>query len=70
MLYPSIDSLLSKVSSKYLLVNIVAKRAKEMEKTEHYQMKDEEYRSAKDIGKSLEEVQKGLIHIKESKKIS
>jgi len=65
MLYPSIDSLLQKVSSKYLLVNLAAKRAKEMEETEHYQMKDEEYKSAKDIGKALEEVKKGLIHVKE-----
>lgn len=66
MLYPSIDSLLGKVSSKYLLVNLVAKRAKEMEETEHYQMKDEEYKSSKDIGKALEEVKKGLIHVKEN----
>ena len=40
MLYPSIDSLLQKVSSKYLLVNIAAKRTKEMEETDHYQMKE------------------------------
>lgn len=68
MLYPSIDSLLQKVSSKYLLVNLVAKRAKEMEKTEHYQMKDEEYKSTKDIGKALEEVKKGLIYVEEHEK--
>ncbi len=65
MLYPSIDSLLKKVNSKYLLVNIAAKRAKEMEKTEHYQIKENEYKSAKDIGKALEEIKQGLIHIKE-----
>lgn len=64
MLYPSIDSLLGKVSSKYLLVNLVAKRAKEMEKTDHYQMKDSEYKSSKNIGKALEEVKKGMIHLK------
>ena len=63
MLYPSIDSLLKKVSSKYLLVNIAAKRAKEMEKTEHYQIKETEYKAAKNIGKALEEVSKGLIHL-------
>lgn len=65
MLYPSIDSLLGKVSSKYLLVNLVAKRAKEMEETDHYQMKDSEYKSSKNIGKALEEVKKGMIHLKE-----
>ena len=32
MIYPSIDKLLVKVGSKYLLVNIVSKRVKEMEK--------------------------------------
>ena len=63
MLYPSIDSLLQKVSSKYLLVNIAAKRAHEMEKTEHYQIKEIEYKSAKNIGKALEEIKRGLIHI-------
>lgn len=68
MLYPSIDSLLQKVSSKYLLVNLVAKRAKEMEETDHYQLKDSEYKSSKDIGKALEEIQKGMIHLEEQEK--
>ena len=65
MLYPSIDSLLKMVGSKYQLVNIAAKRAKEMEETDHYQIKESEYKSAKNIGKALEEVNKGLIHIKD-----
>ncbi len=65
MLYPSIDSLLQKISSKYLLVNLAAKRAKEMEQTEHYQIKENEYKSAKNIGKALEEIKQGLIHVKE-----
>lgn len=65
MLYPSIDALLHKVSSKYLLVNLVAKRAKEMRKTSHYQIKENEYKSSKDIGKALEEINQGLINIKE-----
>ena len=65
MIYPSIDKLLNQVGSKYLLVNIVARRAKEMAVTNHYQMKDDEYSSHKDIGKALEEVSKELIHIKE-----
>ena len=65
MLYPSIDSLLKQVGSKYLLVNIAARRAKEIEETDHYQMKENDYKSSKNIGKALEEVQKGLIHIEE-----
>ena len=65
MLYPSIDKLLGQVGSKYLLVNIVAKRSKEMEETRHYQMKENEDKSNKDLGRSLEEISKNLIHIKE-----
>lgn len=65
MIYPSIDKLLTMVGSKYLLVNVVAKRAKEMIDTDHYQMKDSEYVSSKPIGKALEEVAKGLIKLKQ-----
>ena len=63
MIYPSIDKLLNKVGSKYLLVNIVAKRVKEMEETNHYQLKEKEYVSKKNIGKALEEISKDLIHL-------
>ena len=63
MIYPSIDKLLNQIGSKYLLVNVVAKRAKEMKETDHYQMKEHEYVSKKEIGKALEEVAKNLIHM-------
>jgi len=63
VIYPSIDKLLTKVGSKYLLVNLVSKRSKEMKETEHYQMKENEYKSKKNIGRALEEVNKDLIHI-------
>ena len=63
MIYPSIDKLLNAVGSKFLLVNIVSKRAKEMGETDYYQLNT--YKSYKNIGKSLEEISKGLIHIKE-----
>lgn len=63
MIYPSIDKLLNNVGSKFLLVNIISKRVKEMEQTEYYQLND--YKSSKNIGKALEEVSKGLINIKE-----
>jgi len=65
MIYPSIDKLLTKIGSKYLLVNLVSKRAKEMQETEYYQMKESEYVSSKEIGKALEEISKDLINIKE-----
>lgn len=61
MLYPSIDNLLGQVGSKYLLVNVVSRRAKEMKDTHHYQLKDNEYKSDKNIGKALEEISKNMI---------
>jgi DNA-directed RNA polymerase subunit omega len=64
MIYPSIDKLLNKVGSKYLLVNLVTKRVAEMNETGHYQLKDKEYVSHKNIGKALEEISKDLIHLK------
>ncbi len=65
MIYPSIDKLLNQVGSKYLLVNIVSARVKEMKDKNYYQMHDNEYQSKKDIGKALEEISKDLIKIKE-----
>ncbi len=64
MLYPSIDNLLSQIGSKYLLVNVVSKRLTQIKKTGHYQLEPSEYKSTKNIGKTLEEISKGLIHIK------
>ena len=66
MIYPSIDKLLVKVGSKYLLVNLVSKRVKEMEKTCHYHLKENEYKSKKNIGRALEEVAQDLITINEN----
>ena len=63
MIYPSIDKLLNQVGSKYLLVNIVSKRVKEMKQKKYFQMNDKDYKSSKEIGKALEEISKGLIHI-------
>ena len=64
MIYPSIDKLLNKIGSKYLLVNLVSKRVREIEKTEFYQLKENEYRSKKDIGRALEEISEDLVHLK------
>lgn len=63
MLYPSIDKLLNNVDSKYRLVNVVAIRSKQMYVNNHYQMKDEEYKNKKEIGRALEEIEKGLVKI-------
>lgn len=64
MIYPSIDELLKVVGSKYLLVHVVSKRSDEMYETNHYQMKESEYKCKKNLGKALEEVVENLIHIK------
>ncbi len=66
MIYPSIDALLQKIDSKYLLVNIASKRAKEMDENGYYQMKESEYKSDKNIGRALEEINNGLIKVKKN----
>ena len=63
MIYPSIDKLLTIVDSKYALVYIVSNRSKQMLKTKFYQKPLNEYRSKKEIGRALEEVNDNLIHI-------
>lgn len=63
MIYPSIDKIISQVGSKYLLVNIVSKRVQELKEKKNYQLKEEEYNSSKEIGRTLEEISKNLINI-------
>lgn len=63
MIYPSIDKILNVVDSKYALVYVVSDRAKKMTKTDYYQKPIKEYKSQKNIGRALEEVYEGLIHI-------
>lgn len=64
MIYPSIDKLIQEIGSKYLLVNVVSKRVKEMTETGHYQMSEEEYKAKSNLGRALEEVAENLIKIK------
>ena len=66
MRYPSIDKIINKIGSKYLLVNVIAKRVKEIEETEFYQMKENEYKSKKPIGRALEEISKDLIQVEKT----
>jgi DNA-directed RNA polymerase subunit omega len=65
MLYPSIDKILNIIDSKYRLVNVIAQRSKQMLETKHYQMKESEYKSKKTLGRALEEIEKGLVTIKD-----
>ena len=62
----SIDKMLNIVPSKYQLVYVASIRANQMEETKHYQMKENEYKSKKNLDRALEEVQNNLIHIKEN----
>lgn len=59
MLYPSIDSLLLKIDSKYSLVSVATKRAREM------QIKDNclinKPVSHKSVGRALEEIHSGKL---------
>lgn len=59
MLYPSIDSLLTKVDSKYTLVTIASRRAREMQRLNNQRIKNPI--SEKSVGKALEEVDSGIL---------
>ena len=63
-MHPSVDKILNIVDSKYKLVHIASRRSKQMLENKHYQMKQSEYVNKKEIGRALEEVEKGLITIK------
>ncbi len=53
MIYPSIDK-----------IHVISKRVSQIEQNGHYQMKEKDYKSTKNIGRALEEIAEGLIHIK------
>lgn len=63
MIYPSIDKLLTVVDSKYTLVYVASNRSKQMIKNNYYQKPADQYKSAKTIGRALEEIYDNLIHI-------
>ena len=64
VIYPSIDKLLNIVDSKYKLVHVASRRSKQMLANKHFQMKQNEYVNKKELGRALEEVEKGLITVK------
>ncbi|WP_151681074.1 DNA-directed RNA polymerase subunit omega [Weizmannia acidilactici] len=68
MLYPSIDELLKIIDSKYSLVTIAAKRARELQ--EHHNEVLEKYVSDKNVGKALEEIYVGALRIKQDEPAS
>ncbi|WP_141431239.1 DNA-directed RNA polymerase subunit omega [Bacillus sp. 03113] len=54
MLNPSIDSLLTKIDSKYSLVSVAAKRARKLQLNDKQLLN--KYISHKNVGKALEEI--------------
>ncbi len=63
MLFPSIDKLLIIVDSKYMLVHVASQRSKQMLEHNHFQLKEEEYQNKKEIGRALEEIEKGMVTV-------
>ncbi|GKV64246.1 MULTISPECIES: DNA-directed RNA polymerase subunit omega [Sporosarcina] len=59
MLYPSVDSLKGKVDSKYTLVTLAAKRARELQEKKNELLHS--YRADKSVGRALEEVAAGVL---------
>jgi len=60
MLYPSLQHLLRQVNSRYLLVNIIARRSREISNiaNEHGEITDE-----KPVSKAIDEIARGELRI-------
>ena len=63
ILYPSVDKLLEHVNSRYSLVMLAAKRAHELDAGALPLLNEDEYKSDKNVGKALEEVEAGKLTI-------
>ncbi|MCZ2258840.1 DNA-directed RNA polymerase subunit omega [Sporosarcina sp. G11-34] len=59
MLHPSVDSLKEKIDSKYTLVTIASKRAREIQELHNELLPT--YKSKKNVGRALEEVAAGVL---------
>ncbi|MGP4080288.1 DNA-directed RNA polymerase subunit omega [Pseudalkalibacillus sp. R45] len=59
MLYPSIDSLMEKIDSKYTLVTVSAKRARMIQQASEPMIDDP--KSSKFVGVALEEIIDGKL---------
>ncbi|AOV08314.1 DNA-directed RNA polymerase subunit omega [Sporosarcina ureilytica] len=59
MLYPSVDSLQEKIESKYTLVTIASKRAREIQEENNKLLSS--YKTKKDVGRALEEITAGVL---------
>lgn len=63
MLEPSIDSLQKEIKSKYVLITLAARRAREIRDTGQLLIDDP--KSYKYVGMALEEVQAKKLYVKE-----
>lgn len=63
MLEPSIDSLQKKIKSKYTLVTLSARRARDLRETNNLLI--EHPNSVKYVGMALEEIQAGKLSIED-----
>ncbi|WP_277584114.1 DNA-directed RNA polymerase subunit omega [Psychrobacillus antarcticus] len=61
MLYPSVDSLKTKIDSKYSLVTVASKRARQLQEEGGERLTS--YVSYKKVGRALEEVAAGELTI-------
>ena len=64
VIYPSIDKLLNLIDSKYELVHVAAARSYDIKHNGNLQMPKEKYKSAKNIGRALEEIVDGMVVLK------
>ena len=60
MLYPSLASLLDQINSRYLLVNIVARRARDISVNSSER---EEYLSGKPVSRAIGEIASGELRV-------
>jgi len=67
MIYPSIDKLVKKVESKYILVSLAAKRARQLREDEAA-LKVAKPISKKPVGMALEEIAEGKLQFERPQK--
>ncbi|MCL2079355.1 MAG: DNA-directed RNA polymerase subunit omega [Oscillospiraceae bacterium] len=60
MLYPSLASLLKQINSRYLLVNIIARRARDITLTDKG---FDEYRCEKPVSRAIDEIAAGELMV-------
>ncbi len=64
ILYPSVDALLERVDSRYSLILLASKRAHELDAGAAPLLEEDQYKSVKNVGRALEEVEAGKLRIK------